>query len=613
MKYYFPPQNQNFRFLQTNRSDILGSIEATFNIDLQTNLGAVRVAQKLVINSDKTDDADLGRPTAFEYFDDRWWAVCGARIFKNGSELLTSSFSEDASSGAVTTYDSDESDLKIFNLRLWSTSGSTLYSKVSNGSGTGAWTSRDSLGGGIHQLSYFKKTDRLYYVDADDTISSIDTADAVNNSTGEDYYIDLDLSGSQKITCQVAASDRIWIGIRCIYNSSDGLRGSILEWDGISGQVTREYPLITAGVLAMVIHKDIPYAIDTEGRILQYVGDSFEEIARLPIDKIFLSRVVSTSSDGNAIHFNGMVVTKNNTILVLVNNQNDDANDTVTENLPSGIWELDLQTFNFTHRYSPTLKRRSSSTVTDFGQNIIVGAGAIKLNTLNSDTSVGRSSLICGFDYFTDLTTESSAIFIDSPDNPNTSTEGQKRGYLWTTFFESLEICENWLKAFSRFARLINETDKIILKYRFEKEKAVLVNITWVDTTHFTTTTDPSAYLPTVAPFSETGGVYGGEVEIIQGVGSGACVHILSATNNAGTWTVTIDNAVTGATTTTGKARLQKWIKMRDEITGIVVPYADTPIGQSNIKIQIKAVFEWTGDNEFYNMVLLTDESVNAE
>lgn len=612
MKYFFPPQNQNFRYLQTNRSDVLGSIWSSFNLDFQSNLGVMRLAEKLVINTASTDDADLGTPTAFEYFDDRWFAICGTTVFKNASEQLTGSFSEDASTGAVKTYDAEESDLAIFNNRLWSTASSKLYSKAS-GSGTGTWTERDSIGVGIHQMAFFKKFNRLYYVDADDTISSIDNADVVANAVGQDYFIDLDLSGTEDITCMKVGSQSIWIGTRAVNNSSNalGLKGGIYQWDGISPQVTQKYELKTAGVLAMCIDEDIPYAMDTEGRVLVYTGSSFKEIARLPIDKILLERATATSSDGRFIHFNGMVATKNNTILFLINNLNDDDGGTVTENLPSGIWELDLATGNFSHRYSATLKTRSSSTVTDFGQNRILSAGAIKMNTLASDSSNGRASLICGFGFYTDATTTKYAIFTDSPKNAVTNNEGQKRGYTVTTWFDSIEISDLWARAWVVFRRFLNSADKIILKYRFTEEVAVLATITWVDTTHFTTTTDVSAYAPTASPFSDNGGVYGGEVEIIQGVGSGACVHILSVVNNGGTYTVTLDNAVTGATTTTAKARFQKWIKILPEITGQVLQYGQGSINKNDTKIQVKLVFEWTGDDEFDKMILVTNDDVN--
>lgn len=705
MKFQLPPNNQGYSYLQTNRSDDLGSLWSTFNLDFQSNLGAMRLAQKLVTNTTSSDDADLGTPVAFEVFDGRWWAICGTRIFKNSSEQLTSSFSEDASkysvgdstsqfdvtnpagttfrytfdgtgtdpnintttfptgasvtisgtnlaagnrgtfavtgsganyfevtnaSGVVesnktintgsisvtggslgTDYDPESvSDLAIFDDRLWATTVDSLYSKVDNGSGTGIWTKRDSLGStDSHKLVYFKKFNRLYFCDTSSKISSIATDNTVANSTG-DYFIDLDTSIGV-ITTMTSTSSDIWIGTTRVTNSTSvpGINGSILQWDGISGQVTNDYLINAAGVLAMTIINDVPYALDSEGRILKFTGYSFEEIQRLPINRILLVGASLTPSNNKFAVFNGMVSTKNNTLLILVNNLNDDPTDSITENLPSGIWELDLATFNFTHRYSFTQKARTSSTITDYGQNRIFRAGGLKINTLDSDSSNGRSTLICGSGYYTDATTVKYGIFIDSPVSATTDNEGQKRGYFVTTWFNSSEIADKWVRSWLTFRRFLNSNDKIILKYRLNEEEPIEATITWTSTTTFTTTTDVSAYAPEASPFN---GTTGGEVEITQGTGGGSCTHISNISENGGTYTVTLDTVVTGVTGT-AKARFQKWVKMFPEVTGQVNSYAQIPIGSlTNIRCQIKGVPEWTGDGEFYKMVVVSNEDIKA-
>lgn len=610
MKNYFPPIDKNFRFLQTNRSDVLGSLWSTFNIDLQSNLGKMRVAQKLVTISTTADDADLGLASAFEYFDDRWWAICGAKVFKNSSDSLTSSFSEDASTGAQVDYTARKSDLAVFNDRLWSTTTDNLYSKAS-GSGTGDWTSRDALGGGIHQMAYFKKYNRLYYVDGGDSISSIDTADVVANSLG-DYFIDLGSAVSKNITCIKANSNSIWIGTRSQSNSASGLgtEGSIMQWDGISSQISAEYKIESAGVLAIVILDDIPYAIDSEGRILQFTGYSFKEISRLPIQRTLLLGADATGDDLLFVHYNGISATKNNTIAILVDNCNGDNALTINENLPSGIWELDLSDGNLTHRYSATLKARGSATITDFGQNRILGAGALKMNHLSSDSSTGRASLVCGIGYYTNATDSSYGIFIDSPAGATTDYEGQKRGYAITTWFDAIELVDNWIRLSEAHKRFLSATDKMIFKYRLTEEAPIYATITWVDTTHFTTTIDISAYGQTQSPFE---GTIGGEVEVIQGTGGGACVHITNISLVAGTYTVTVDNAVTGVTTGTAKARFQKWIKMLPESSGQVQSYSQMDITKANTRIQIKMVMEFTGDNEFMKFVLFSRNFIELE
>jgi hypothetical protein len=611
MKHYFPDSRRDNPFLQTNRSNIQGTLWSTFATDFQTNKGVIKASQKLVTNTTSSDDADLGCPCAFQYFDDRWFAICGTRVFKSASDLLTATFAEDASTGFQTNYDFNLSDLEIFDNRLWSSTATTLYSKAA-GSGTGTWSSRRTFASaaGVHKLAYLKKFNRLYFVDDLATVCSIDTANAVA-TTGSDYAIDLGTS-TGLVTTIVPNSQFMWIGITQPSNSSNDrkLNGAIAKWDGISAQLTEEFALEAAGCLAMTVDNDVPYAIDSEGRILKYTGYSFEEIARLPVDKLTLTgATAATTTNGRFVHVNGFTATKNNTLQVLINNLNSDSGATINENLPSGIWELDLETLSFTHRYTPTLKTSASSTITDFGQNRILTAGALKLNTLTNATSSGRSTLICGFNYYTDATTTKSGIFIDSPARADTDLEGQKKAYFVTTWFTASEIEDKWLELWSVHKRFATATDSIRYKYRFIEEAPTYATITWVNTTSFTTTTDITAYGPTATGFD---GTTGGEFEGIQGTGSGATAHITNIVNNAGTYTVTLDTAITGVTTGTAKARFQKWIPL-PSMTDDVKSFGNTVIGKLGTRIQIKGCLTFTGDGEFHKFIMVSQENFKIE
>lgn len=698
MKNYFPPQNQSYRYLQTNRSDELGSLWSTFNLDFQKNLGSMKLSDKLVTNTTSSDDADLGLPYAFEFWAGKWWSICGSRIFKSASLELTSAFSEDVAgytigdsttqfdvtnpsgttyrytydntgtdplitaltipigstvlvyatnmasgnegtftvtaSGnnyfevtnaggtaetnktigpgyiAVTsttstlgkTYSMNFSDMTIFNSRLWSTTPTGLYSKTYD-VGSDPWYFHYTLiDGTYHKLIYFKKFNRLYFLDSLTGlyVGSIDSSD--NMAVTGSYSIDLS-SSVYRMTTGVANSDYIWIaGMKTNTTSASptnsGTFATITQWDGISPQATNEFILDTSGILAMWVKDNIPYAVDSEGRVLKYNGYSFKEIGRLPIDRTLLtySSGASFPTNGRFIHPNGFISTKNDTLLLAINNLNYNSTSNISENLPSGIWELDLTTGNFTHKYAPTLKAYNSSTVTDFGQNRVLAAGAIKLNTLGSNAVGGRSTIMAGFSYYTDATTTKSAIFIDNPQDATTNNEGQKRGYFVTTWYEAPEVESTWTKIWATYKRFKNSTDKIIFKYRLEEEDPVEATITWTSTSTFTTTTNISAYA-------------GYEAEIIQGTGSGACTNITSVTELAGTYTVTIDTAISGVTGT-AKARFQKWKKIYPVASGTVKSYTEMPFDATNVRIQIKGILEWTGDGEFSKFILMDDEDI---
>ena len=663
MKQFFPAQGQSFRYLQTNRSDRLGSIWSSFNLDFQSKLGTLRLANKLVGNTSSSDDADLGLPVAFEFWFGGWWASAGTRIFKNSSPELITSFLEDASGqfiGTTTTrfdvtnpsgttfrytYDgtgtdpgitalsfpigstvvitgtnlaagnrgtftitgsganyfevtnaagvaevdktiasgsiaiaggslgrdySISSDLLVFNDKLWATSSLYLRSKSAD---PGSWTTVDTFLSTVpHKMVYFKKFDRLYVVNQSTSIHSVNTSDVV--ATSGNYTLNPGTSIGYVAT-MVANTSFIWIGTfrdstLASNSSTSETKGSIMQWDGFSQQVTNEFLIDAGGVLAMCVVSDVPYALDTEGRVLKYTGYSFQEIARLPIDRTLLINPTAFGV-GHSVHFNGMVSTKNNTILININNQNNDVQADVNENLPSGIWELDLATGNFTHKYAPTLKHYASSTITDYGQNKINAVGAIKVNTLGSVNPNGRSTILAGFNYYTDETTVNSGIFIDSPARPsipaNGDFEGQKRGYFITTWFESSEITDNWNRVWATYRRFLNSSDKIVIKYRLNEEApSEIQGINWISTTAFicATATDLSVYA-------------GYEAEILQGAGSGSSNQITTVTFSSPSYTVNFDTAIPNGGSGSAKARFQKWIKL-GEITGQVLSYGSFPI-----------------------------------
>jgi hypothetical protein len=699
MKNFFPPQNQGY--LQTNRSNKLGSLWSSFNLDLQSNLGKLRLANKLVINTNSTDDTDLGKPVAFRYALGVWWAICGTKMFKTADELPTSDFIEDTTAAFsiglpstqfdVTnpagttfryTYDftgtdpnitatsipigatvvvfltnmasgnegtftvtgsganyfevtnasgviesnktigasgyisvlggtqgalsAEISDMETFDDRLWISNTNGIYSRDSL---TEPWILRVSNPGGsfLRKLVYFQKFNRLYFRYGTSSVGSIDEDNVAVTSAGF-YFLDLGNSIGQVYT-MTATSDSIWIGTRASLASNNaGLKGTINQWDGVTS-ATIEYSLGAVACVALTVSGNVAYAIDSNGLVKKHTGYSFAEIARLPIDKTLLKDATSAvGTNGRFVHANGFISTRDNTLLVLVNNLLENLTGSVPENLPSGIWELDLNTNNFIHKHSFVLKKNSSSIVLDYGQNRIVSGGAIYLNTTANNSSAGRITLLAGASYYTDLETTASAIFMDSPANPSTEKEGQKRGYFVTTFFNSLLIKERWEDIWTTYRRFLASTDKMTFKYRLIEENPLEVNIIWVTTSSFTTLSDVSAYAPTATGFD---GTYGGEVEITQAAGSGACVHVLSITGSS-PYTVTLDNAIPNVSGT-GKARFQKWKKLLPEVTGQVQQYAQIPLGQEDTQIQIKAVFEFTGDNEFNKMILLSNDILNIE
>jgi len=596
MKNFFPPKNQNYTYLQTNRSDDLGSLWSTMGLDFQSNLGTIKLAPRLKINTSSADDADLGCAIGFVRFQSKIFTIAGTRVFVSSGATPDLTFAEDASTGAATDYTPDESDIIFFNSVLVTTTTDALLSLDAATGGT--WTSRDTLNTGTpHMMTYFQKFNRLYYTNTSNDICSINTSWTVSDTS--DYSIDLGGAGLiDFITCITSNSEYIWIGILQRTNLPTA---KIYQWDGISSQVTKEFKIENAaGIMAITVMDDIPYAMDSNGILYKFVGYNFEEVGRLPYLST-LPKNINSLDNNRFIHPNGLMPTKNGTILALIDNELEDNGATILENLPSGIWEWSPE-YGFTHKYSLTYNPVASATITDFGQNRLSRVGGLSDVNWASDSATRNGTILCGATYFTDATTTASAILLD--DSNNTV---QKKGYFVTTWFNSEEVEDKWIRLWAIYKRLLASTDTIVFKYRLNEENPVYATITWTSTTTFTTTTNITAYGPTAAGFN---GTIGGEVEVLQGTGGSVCAHITSIVNNAGTYTVTIDTVATGVTNGTAKARFQKWIKIFPEISGQIKSWEQMSIGDNNTRIQIKCCMTFTGDDEFQRFALVSNEDI---
>lgn len=605
MRKTFPGSNK--AYVQNNRTDIypIGNLWSTFNIDITSNVGVLRISPRMkLLDSSITNVDQMGVPVAFKWFDTKIWAVCDTRIFYNAGEPDDTPWTDDDSTGFQQDYAADESDMEIFNGTLCASTTDALMSKAANGTGGGAWTSRDTLNSGAaHVMTYFKRFDRLYYTNQSDNVLSIDTAWATADP-GADYAISLSPGSTVEytITSLKASSNYVWIGTVNLLGY--GEPGKLCQWDGLSAQITDQFKSNNAqGILAIAIdpETDTPYTMDSNGILSYYNGSGLKEVARLPVPVGRQLYNVADTDNERFIHPNGMYFTKNGNLRILINNRA--AAGDVFENMPSGAWEWIRGTNTLIHVASLSYNPTGSSTITDYGQNRIARIGAIAPMNIPSSSLVD-GTFMAGASFYTDNSTTESGIFVD-----NAKNDVQKKGYFVTDWFESDEVADSWDVWWVSFRKFLNANDNIVFKYRIEEETAVVGAITWVDTTHFTVAN-------TVCNVSNywTSGV-GGEVEILRGTGGGACVHITNAVLAGGTWTVTIDEAVTGVTTGTATARFQKWIKIFPSTNlSSVSTWEQWAIGtDSTPRIQIKGCFTYTGQGEFYKAILTSNEDIKSK
>lgn len=584
--------NKPGEFKQLGDTDVLGNIWSSFNLDLTTNVGRLRVAPRGIIVSKSTDGGltTMTTPVAFRMFatnatNQRIWAIAGGMFYNTGRPNDT--FTLDSSGGVPTV--GPGSDMELFNNALYVV-GTTEIAKFDGSS----WSVVGS-GLGTPNTTTCVYAGRFYYAKNNASISSLDLSDANSNPSGTPntipYTLNLSNFGvggatANTITAIRATSNRIWIATidKTSQNYSAGRAGKIFEWDGVSTQANKVYYLDSIGAMSMVIKDDTPYIMDADGKLLAFNGSAFVKIAELPISPQQYLRNPTNTITQSFIHPRGMTV-RNERIMLLINNIVDDSTGSIIENLPSGVWEYDKD-MGLYHKYSASHWKNDGITIyTDYAQNRVVEVGA--LFSAKSTNSLANGDLLFGVKYYQTTTDLISGIFIN-----DTADTIKKVGYFVTTKIDSQNVEDVWQKAYVVHKQLLAASDRIELKYRTVDVTPTEVDITWTSQSTFTTTSDISAY------------VIGDEIEVTAGTGSGQCEHITNIVVSGGVYTVALNNTVTGAYGVS-KARFQKW-KLIVETNPNNLYVREFPISDATTSwIQLKCVMYFTGQDEFNNLQLI--------
>ena len=587
------PSKETKQFAQPNTGDTGGNLWSTFGIDLTSNKGRVKTTRTLdAVDSLNVDFTTLKTPSAFAFFNPGG-SYSSAKVFIAyggrpwyGSAVPNTGWTNTVIGSNEPTATTTDVDMKVFNDKLYATTSDSKLKRMATG---GSWTDVTTIGNGIHILEVYQG--RLYWTQDNNLIKSIDSAETVSSSS---YQCEIPPINGH-ISWIKGGSNRIWIG----WTSADGSRGSVFEWDGKTENfVSKEYKIESQGSCTCVIKNDIPYVLDLEGRLLAFNGSNFQEVARLPVtnEEYPLLNTVKNSSQKLA-HFNGSLLV-NDQLLFLINPVMSTSTRYI-ENCQPGIWEYS-ENNGLYHKYPVSTSLISESPVFDYGQQELLAVGALFDGTI-SETGVQFSSTRQGLVLFgarSYRTTSNSPHLIGISNNLD---DKAKSSYLITQWIESTQVEDVFKAVVIKYNKLLNQTDKIKVKYRTSKQEGVIINNTWTSTTTFTTTA------------SAMGGYeVGDEVEVSLCAGSGKCVNITAISFNAGTYTVTVDEAVVGAT---GNAyvKLQHWKKLQDIQN--TKQFANLPLPQYNkdTKIQFKVIMEFTGKNELEEIIVVNGTEQNAK
>lgn len=585
------PSQNNPIMKQSNSSSIFGDIIDSFNLDLTTDLGKVKVAKTLLSKkstgygvSDFGGTQSLG-VGGFDTFGNNIYMISGSRVWKGGNSPSDSIAIDTGSPDVSIQY----GDIKNFNSKLYV----ATYSKIV--STNGSYSDVYSYGTpGTHLLEVHKN--RLYFSFDGYKVGSLDTSDTPVVSGA--YSVDLNLPGFT-ISFLKSDGDYLWIGL---VNNLGGYNQNtyVVRWDGSNTDVTTKHVIQARAVMAGCIVNGVPHVMDCNGRLLGFNGAFFTELDRLPLKRNeFIFSIGTTHERG--IHPNGMIYDSiNDEILINIANVIDfTANVPRFYNFPGGVWAYKKENGLY-HKYSPSLQPIANSGNTglvDYGQYNVVLAGAISILGLRPlSTEKGRimfGSVI--FDTTIGDYTTTSTVVLCTDDTLDTS---KKYGYFTTREIHSSLITETWKQITALYKRLLTATDKIILKYKTRDDTPTQVNIVWTDIDRVTTSSDLSA------TYSE-----GDEMQVIQGNGSGKSFHIKSISS---TLVILDDSMESGVIGLNGVANFSKFIKLGEVLYNDEQGYKTFTLSKQNIspKIQFKVCIQSTGDNELDSLFINSESNI---
>lgn len=610
----------NKKWVQTNAGDTMhlsrynpwyqgqNTLAATNNIDFQTNYGRTRTSKMLMTTTSATDSTIAGVPVGFKYF--RYdsstiqiFTVAGDYVYYNDGHTEDYFAQFTTATSYPTNCSSAYSDLAVYNDTLYVTTASqAIYYITELASAWSTFSLTSSDADNPHLMTSY--AGRIYCTILGNQITSWTTAANTPSTSGSQYYITL-LDSTFQIKWIKAGADKIWIGVGSVGNEAQE-RGFIYSWDGISSEATTVYRLNAFVPMSCVIKDDVPYVMDSNGRLLMYNGGTFTEIGRLPIADKMPYNTTAQANDQRYIHPNGMTL-NNGRINVLVKNTFYEYGSPTPEFCPSGVWEYD-DLIGLYHRYSPsyTTPGDSTSNMIDYSQFNVSGVGGLEVMKTYDNTSTSENgSFLAGITAYTSASTLGTqyGVFIDETASTSfqeggNATATRKSGYIVTAKIDSQNVTDKWQNLYPKYKQLIDSGDRIVCKYRTTQAIPTILFATWTSGTTFTTTdTNMANY------------AVGDEIEVMAGINGGQLAHITAISDSSGTYTVMIDET---APSTSGYSniRLQHWIKIGNDITDLVSQFQKFSINKDATWIQFKIWFNWTGNCELDSLVVSNEPSI---
>lgn len=549
MKFEFPDKG---RISQINKGEAFGSLHHSYGIDFSTETARIISSPACLTHMNGLTTAGITAPViSFLTQDSRWYGIADD-VYRGGSNQVedpTNGWALDTSTATpqVTVTEGDaaffDAGIKVSGI----SGGGDIYSF--DGATWSSWwvgtLSQSALNTSSRKMLRVGGTGRLYI--ADDfgrKIYNVTTAGVVTK-TGNGT---LDLSDREyDLKCMESSSDRLWIAGRDRGTAS----GVVIEWDMSLNEATPNRIHLVGGtsVISICIWNDSPVLMLSDGTMRFFDGSSFykKDGANLPkplkgfsYRGDYVSTAVLDTSSFN-MHPNGSAVIDDLPHFLMAGVMRAGGTNSLSEDYKyvSGIFCYDpdiglynrfpLEGASGTHGFGGE---------TDSGTQIMGALAAAP----SSKTSFLAS---CMIRYETDIY---AIIFSDD----KARTLASRGRFILNPFYGTAK--DLWQRVEVLAKRLGDSSDRILLKYRLNKSstKPFKAAITWVDNDTFTSTDTDFAN-------AEVGDF----VLVAYDQGGNCSAHISAISYSNPTYTITLDEPITGITTPeTGLVRVDNFRRL---------------------------------------------------
>lgn len=589
---------------QPNLSELIGDMWASWNLDLTSSLGRIKISQRTLKVSTSSDSglSALTRPAAFirtaARGSDEWWAICHQALFYSNANVdpRTAFIADGTANSPTTALDYEYSDADEFSGDLMVSLKTDIARLIAGTWSASYWITTLGKRAMVTSIPHPVKTifNNLFLV-GDQVVTNNEGGKGEKAGQASVHSIDIAANAtlnrlvfkkSLKVSFILSSIDEVWIGL----SHTAGGKAEMVYWDGNSISFNKNYKISDSVLCGGVIDDDgIPNVVDGKGRLLKFNGRAFKEIARFPVLNNKYYRWGSGAD--KPMHKNGISLIDGRINMLIAAGLNSDSKGGM-ENFWSGIWEYD-ENIGLYHKHG--LTNTNTAGVLDFGSPVIRRPGAL------TETSKIYGTFVAGGEIPTDNdTTLLGVIFtLDATDTT------LKTGFLMTRKFSTAVLEEHWERIAITFSKLLNTTDKIYLKYRTDFSN--YSNPNWKAATWATTTTFTSANSQTWIDVS-----VGDEVFILAGKGAGVCAKISALSLSVSTWTITLEHhTFTGiAITDTILVQVKNWKTLpysssQDQISDQTLRYQDLPVGDKSSEMQFKMVIFGKGDSPEINSLQL--------